>query len=179
MPGNAVLIGFSGTGKSTVGRALATRLGWDLVDTDQFIVDRFGRSIASLFRDDGEVAFRAAERQAVTAACDGSRRVISVGGGAVVDPTNRALLCEGNLVVRLDASPETILRRLRDGSNAEERPMIASADPLARITALLASRAEAYAISDLVFQTEGRTIEAIVDEIVVAVQKKLPGGVTP
>src|SRR5205823_5915065 len=92
VPDNIVLIGFSGTGKTTVGRALSARLAWEFKDTDQAIVDRFGRSIASVFRDDGEIIFRAAERDAIVEACDGTGRVISVGGGAPVDPSNRELL---------------------------------------------------------------------------------------
>ena len=173
VPGNTILIGFSGTGKSTVGRALADRLGWDLRDTDDMIVARFGRSIAAVFRDEGEAAFRAAEKDAVRAACGGSRRVISVGGGAVVDQANRSVLAAGNVVVRLDANPETILSRLRRGVNAEERPMIAGADPLARIKALLANRAEAYAAADIVVSTDDRSIPAIVNDIVEQVRQKL------
>jgi shikimate kinase len=148
------------------------RLAWEFKDTDQAIVDRFGRSIASVFRDDGETVFRAAERDAVVEACDGTGRVISVGGGAPVDPSNRELLRTGNIVVRLDASPEAILDRLRHGPNAEERPMVAGADPLPRINALLASRSEAYAIAHLIVPTEGRTVDAIVDDIWLAVQQR-------
>lgn len=172
MSDNIVLIGFSGTGKTTVGRALSARLAWEFKDTDQAIVDRFGRSIASVFRDDGELVFRAAERDAVADACDGTERVISVGGGAPVDPVNRELLRAGNLVIRLDASPETILHRLRHGPNAEERPMVAGDDPLPRIRALLASRTEAYSLAQLIVPTEGRSVDAIVDDICRAVQPR-------
>jgi shikimate kinase len=166
VPGNIVLIGFSGTGKSTVGRALAARLGWDVVDVDQSIVDRFGRSIASVFRHAGEVAFRAAESEAIAAACAGTQRVVSVGGGATVDPKNRAIVRDGNLVVRLEAGPETILERLQRDPTFEERPMLAGSDPLTRVKSLLASRADAYAIANVAISTDNRTIDAIVDEIV-------------
>jgi shikimate kinase len=173
VPDNIVLIGFSGTGKTTVSRALAARFGWDVVDVDQSIVDRFGRSIASLFRDDGEVAFRAYESEAIVAACGGSRRVVSVGGGAPVDPVNRAVILDGNLVVRLDAGPETILERLQNGPNAEERPMLDGPDPLVRIKALLASRVDAYSIAHVVVSTEGKAIDDVVNEIV-AVARPTP-----
>ncbi|MGH2458490.1 MAG: shikimate kinase [Chloroflexota bacterium] len=165
MPDNIVLIGFSGTGKSSVGRLLADRLDWPFIDTDDLIVERFGKAIGAVFRDQGEAAFRAAERDAVAIACAGARRVISLGGGAPVDPDNRARLGDRNLVVRLDALPETIFDRLTRGRSGEERPMLAGADPLARIRALLEARTEAYAIADLTVDTEGRTTDDVVGTI--------------
>jgi shikimate kinase len=165
VPDNLILIGFSGTGKSTVAKRLAASLGWPCVDTDQEIVARFDKSIAAVFREDGESAFREAERVAVARACAGARQVISVGGGAPVDPTGQGAMRDRNLIVRLDAPPETILRRLRDGPNAEERPMVAGPDPLGRIRSLLHARAEAYAIADLAVDTEGREPDDVVNQI--------------
>jgi shikimate kinase len=166
VPGNVVLVGFSGTGKTTIGQLLAHRLGWDFVDTDQRIVARFGKSIAAIFRDEGEAVFRAAEREEVAQACAGTRAVISLGGGAIVDPSSRALVCAGNHLIRLEAAPETILQRLRSSPGAEERPMVAGADPLARIRALLAARADSYAVAELAMDTEAREPEQIVEEII-------------
>jgi shikimate kinase len=165
VPDNLILIGFSGTGKSTVARRLAARLGWSLVDTDGDIVKRFGKSIAQVFRDVGEPTFRAAERDAVVTRCRGAHQVISVGGGAPVDPVGRAAICDGNIVVRLDATPETILRRLREGPNAEERPMVAGPDPLGRIRSLLGARSDAYAIADFSVDTENRAPDVVVDDV--------------
>lgn len=165
MSENLVLIGFSGTGKSTVGRLLSTRLGWPLVDTDELLVRRFGKPIAAIFRDDGEAVFRAAEREVVAEVCAASRHVLSLGGGAPTDPANQARLRDGNWIVRLDATPETILHRLTTSPGAEERPMLAGADPLARIRALLAARADAYAIADTVVTTEGRSVEEVAARI--------------
>ncbi len=165
MPGNVVLIGFSGSGKSAVGQLLAERLGWSFVDTDEAIVRRFGKSIAAIFREEGEAAFRAAERDVVALACADARQVISVGGGAPVDRGNRARLLDGNLVVRLEASPETILARLRAASGAEERPLLAGDDPLSRIRSLRAARVEAYAIAHHVVETEGRTPPDVAREV--------------
>jgi shikimate kinase len=161
VPANLVLIGFSGTGKSTVAGELAARLGWLAVDTDADLVARFGMSIGNVFREVGEPAFRAAEREAVVERCEGTKQVISVGGGAPVDPVGRAAILDGNVVVRLDATPETILRRLREGPNAEERPMVAGVDPLGRIQSLLAARSAAYAIADYLVDTENRTPAAV------------------
>ena len=176
MPDNLVLIGFSGTGKSTVGRLVAARLGWDFVDVDERIVRHFGKPIAAVFGEAGEAAFRTVERTAVEQACAGRHQVISLGAGAVVDPTTRQSVRAGNRIARLEACPETILARLRSNPGAEERPMLAAADPLARIRDLLAARAEAYAIADIAVDTEGRTPEEIADEIArrLATSRRLP-----
>lgn len=176
VPDNLVLIGFSGTGKSSVGRILAARLGWPAVDTDQLIVQRFGRSIAEVFRDEGEAVFRAVEREVVAACCRGSRQVVSLGGGAPVDPTNRAAIRRGNVVVRLAASPETILARLRGSPGAEERPLLAGADPLGKIRTLLAERETAYAIADLTIDTEERSPAEVAELILAACARR---GVRP
>lgn len=162
---NLVLLGFSGSGKSSVGRIVAGRLEWTFVDTDALIVERFGMPIARLFREQGEDVFRAAEREAVAAACADRHRVISPGGGAPVDPTNRLLLRTGNLVVRLEASPEELLRRLRTRGATEERPLLAASDPLERIRDLLAARAVAYDIANVVVNTEGCTPEEVADAV--------------
>jgi shikimate kinase len=165
VPGNIVLIGFSGTGKSSVGHHLAGRLDWPFVDTDQIIVDRFAMPIAELFLRRGEAVFRAAERDVVAEACAGRNQVISVGGGAPVDPANQVCMRDGNYVVCLSASPETILRRLRTSPNAEERPMLAGGDPLSRVRTLLLARADAYAIANVVVDTENQTVDVIGLEI--------------
>lgn len=165
MPDNLILIGFSGTGKSTAGRLVAATLGWPFVDLDEQIARRFGKSIAAIFRDEGESAFRAAERAAVAAACAGRNQVISLGAGAVVDSANRERVRDGNRIARLEARPETILGRLRSNPDAEERPMLAAADPLGRVRDLLEARADAYAIADFAVDTEGRAPAEVADEI--------------
>jgi shikimate kinase len=165
VPDNVVLIGFSGTGKSTVGAKLAERLGRPFVDTDQLIVAQFGMSISDLFRDRGEATFRAAERAAVAAACARRGCVISVGGGAPVDDRNREVMTQGNRVVRLDAEPRVIYSRLRQSPGAEERPMLAGEDPLGLIRSLLASRHQAYAIAEHWVDTDERPVADVVDDI--------------
>ena len=169
MPDNVVLLGFSATGKSSIGRLLAAKQGWPFIDTDELIVQQVGKSIAAIFRDDGEVAFRAAESEAVAAACAGSRRIVSLGGGAPIDPASRERIRDGNWVVRLEASPETILHRLRTNPGAEERPMLIGSDPLGRIRTLLAARAEAFAIADFAVDTDGWTT----DDLAVMIHRKL------
>lgn len=166
MPDNLVLIGFSGTGKSTIGRLLAERLDWPLVDVDAEIVRHFGKSIGAVFAAEGEVAFRAVERQLVAETLDGQRQIVSLGGGAMVDLESRALARRGNVVIRLEARPETILARLWRTPNAEERPMLQGEDPLGRIRSLLVARADAYANANLVVDTEEKAPERVVEEIV-------------
>jgi shikimate kinase / 3-dehydroquinate synthase len=176
-----VLIGFSGSGKSAVGALLARRLGWRPIDTDQQLERAFGRSIPRVFEEEGEASFRAAERQTLLAALAARQRVVACGGGAVADPalwTPEALLGAGTLVVALDASPETSLRRLveqqaRDGA-ATERPMLAGADPLTRIRALKASRQDTYDRAHLTLVVDRATPDVIAAEIAT-----LPGVAAP
>lgn len=150
---NVYLIGFSGTGKSAVGRELAARLGRELVDTDEEIVRLFHKSIDRVFAEEGEVRFRQVERALVEAASLRPDLVVSLGGGAILDPASRARVLAG-IAVRLDASPETILCRLRrDGT--EVRPLLAGEDPLSRIRALKASREQVYSTAHLTVDTDG------------------------
>jgi shikimate kinase len=165
VPNNVVLIGFSGTGKSAVGRALAARLGWPLVDTDARLVERFGCSIGDYFREHGEPAFRAAESEEVVRACAGERQVIALGGGAPVRPENWAAIERDNLVVRLSASLETIWRRLNEMPGAEERPMLAGEDPRGRMARLIAHREPVYGRAHLNVKTDETTVDEVVDAV--------------
>lgn len=153
-PRNVVLVGLSCTGKSTVGRLLAERLGWPFVDTDAELERRAGKSVARIFAEDGEAAFRQLEREVVATVCAGRQQVIATGGGAVVDPQNRALLREGNWVVWLDAPPETILARLRRAAGREPRPLLAGDDPLGKLRAMRAERETYYAQANAIFRTD-------------------------
>jgi len=147
-------VGFSYTGKSTVARLLARRLGWRAVDTDREIQRRTGSTPQEIFSSEGEAGFRAIERQVVADFCRGQRQVIATGGGAPIDPDSRAVMFDGNIVVLLDASPEAILRRYRQSVSGEPRPMLESNDPLARIRSLKASRDPTYRLAHLVVETE-------------------------
>jgi 3-dehydroquinate synthase len=154
------------TGKSRVGRALAARLGRPFVDTDELLVARFGMPIGDYFRQAGEPAFRDAESEVLQAACAGRQQIISLGGGAIVRPENLAAAKRGNLLVRLAASPETIYARLMAEPGAAERPMLAGADPKARIAQLLADRAPIYSQAHATVVTDGKSVDELVEEIV-------------
>ncbi len=121
---NIVLIGFSGSGKSTVGRLLAQRLGWEFVDTDGEVERVSGKRIHRIFAEEGETLFRRLESEAVRRALQGTSRVVAVGGGAVMDPANRLVMRDGNLVVLLEAEVDTLHRRLAQATGEEPRPML-------------------------------------------------------
>jgi shikimate kinase len=139
--GNVVLTGFMGTGKTTVGRMLADLLGYEFVDTDELIVEQHG-PIEAIFRERGEHAFRAIERDVAGELAGRDRLVISTGGRMMLDREIVSTLGAGARVFCLTASPETIAARVLNGP---ARPLLAGPDPLARIRALLAERAAGYA----------------------------------
>ncbi len=143
-PKNIVLIGFMGCGKSTVGRDLHARLGYPLVDMDQMIEKRAGKSIAAIFADSGEQAFREMESQLLEELGDPSapRRIISTGGGVIGRASNRELLRQLGYVVWLHAPVHVILERT--GKN-RERPLLHTPDPAAKVAELLAIREPLYA----------------------------------
>lgn len=164
-----VLMGFMGAGKSEVGRRLARRLGRDFFDTDRLIEERAGKSVSSIFAEDGEVTFRAMERDVVRDVATRAGAVIAVGGGAVVDPVNaRALRGTGSLVVHLTADLETTLSRIGD---AADRPLLTD-DPRAAIARLQAERRPFYeAAADVTVDTSSRSADDIVDEIRVLAER--------
>ncbi len=142
-PKNIVLIGFMGSGKSTVGRELHQRLGYPLVDMDQVIEQRARKSIAAIFADAGEEAFRDMETSLLEELNDlaAPRRIISTGGGVVGREGNRGLLRQLGYVVWLHAPMPVILERT--GKN-RDRPLLHTDDPGARIEALMALRKPLY-----------------------------------
>ncbi|CUS03828.2 Shikimate kinase/3-dehydroquinate synthase [Candidatus Promineifilum breve] len=139
---NIILTGFMGTGKTTVGRLLAERLGREFVDTDDLIVARAGRPIADIFNDDGETRFREWEAQVAGELAGRRGLVIATGGRLMLDPDNAAALGATGPVLCLTADPADILARVaaEDG----QRPLLAGDDPETRVRALLRRRAAAY-----------------------------------
>jgi shikimate kinase/3-dehydroquinate synthase len=166
-PTRIILTGFSGAGKSAVGKLLADQLGWRLLDTDEMVEQRAGKPILEIFRDEGEVAFRDLESAALRAALASGDAVISTGGGAVLRPENRRAMAEAGFIVCLEARPETILHRLTRGmdSRSLDRPLLATDDPLTRIRELKSARAYLYALCDWTVQTDGLTPEQVAGEV--------------
>jgi shikimate kinase len=161
---SVVLVGAPGSGKSTVGGLLAERLGVPFVDVDAVIEQRTGRSIAAIFADDGEPAFRALEEQ-VTAELLGGPGVLSLGGGAVLSPTTRAAL-RGRRVVWLQVSAATAVSRV--GLN-EARPLLLG-NVRGRLIKLLAERTPLYAeVATERVDTDASTPDEVVERLLEAV----------
>ncbi len=160
-PKNLVLIGFMGSGKSTVGRELHHRLGYPLVDMDHVIEQRAGKSIAEIFASEGEEKFREMETALLEELFDPSapRRIISTGGGVVGRKRNRELLRSLGYVVWLQAPMEVILQRT---SKNRDRPLLRTEDPATRITSLLGTRDPLYnETAHLKLDTKGLDCEEI------------------
>jgi shikimate kinase len=165
-----VLVGMMGAGKSTAGRLAAHRLGWRFVDVDEEVCDRAGCSVAELFAQRGEAAFRGLESECLAAAMGGQGdAVVSVGGGAVLDPANRRLLGGGATVVWLRASPATLAARVAGGGG---RPLLAVAGqtPESVLVELARERAGLYAeVADVVIDVDGLDPELVADRLCSAV----------
>lgn len=175
---NLVLIGFMGSGKSTVGRALARRLNWDYVDTDALIVRRCGGcEIPALFAEKGEAYFRDRETEIVLGVCAGERQVIATGGGAILRAENVAALRGAGAVVWLTARPEVVVARTE--KRAASRPLLASGadDLLTHVLTMLGERGPRYqAAAHLIVDTSDRSPEAIAGEIARKVWKRPVNG---
>lgn len=159
-----VITGFMATGKSSVGRVVAEKLGREFIDIDTLIESREGISVRAIFETRGEAYFRAREVEVCAELAAREELVIATGGGALVNPHNRAAFGKA-LVVCLDATPDTILARLAS-RDAQERPMLASADPRQRVEELLCARREAYAKIACHVDTTGKTINQVAGEII-------------
>jgi shikimate kinase len=161
------LIGYRGSGKTTVARELARRLGFDCIDADDEIEHRAGKSIAKIFADNGEAAFRQIESDVVADLCRLRRTVVALGGGAIMSEVNRAELRLAGTVVWLTASVATIAERLAaDESTAGRRPNLTAGGGLSEIETVLAMREPIYrACATFEIDTEDKTPEVVVDEI--------------
>ena len=164
---DVVLVGLPGSGKSVVGRRLANRHGASLIDLDERIEKAAGRTVSEVFTEDGEAGFRALERAAIVDLGPPDpdqeiRRVISTGGGAVVDPRNRWALYRGRRSVWLDGRPEVLAQRLRRSPNV--RPLVTGRDPIGTLRDLAARRERFYAATDI-HQSGVAEVHGVVDSV--------------
>jgi shikimate kinase len=161
------LIGYRGTGKSTVACELGARLQYQWVDADDIVEERAGKTIARIFADEGEAAFRAIEAQVLEHLVKQDRTVAALGGGVVLREDNRQLIRGAGAVVWLTAAIETIWDRLnRDEKTAHRRPNLTLAGGEAEIEELLAMRTPLYReCATLTMDTEGKTAADVADEI--------------
>jgi len=169
------LLGLSGSGKSTVGRILAERLGKPLFDIDALIEKECGKRIATIFAQQGEEHFRALETSVLArVASTEQSAVIATGGGIVVRRENLTLMRKHGVCIYLSVDPATALQRLRaqhavaqvDGISPEIRPLLAGSDPLTKLQNLLTTRAERYEDAHFTCSTEGKSAEQVAQEII-------------
>ncbi len=150
---NLVLIGFMGTGKTTVGRLCARTLGFRFRDSDALVERWCGKSVSRIFEEHGEPFFRDQEAAAIRTLCRRTEQVIATGGGAVLRGENVGNLRSRGIVILLEASEEEILKRV---SRHDSRPLVAGEDPAGRIRELLATREPLYrAVADASVCSEG------------------------
>ena len=168
----AVLVGFMGAGKSSVGKALARRLRTEFLDVDERIMADMGKTVEEIFATEGEQAFRKRESMAIRDAVSVPGRVIATGGGSFLDDDNRKRLKAYAPVVFLDISPATALARLgRDTS----RPLLPGVDREKAVTELMESRRPAYLQADFRVSTENRTPARVAEEVFLLLSRKVRG----
>lgn len=162
-----ILIGLMGSGKSTLGKQVASQAFFSCVftDLDEVIVCRVGKSIPEIFRDDGEHAFRELESQCLADVLDSTeQKVIATGGGAVLSKKSRNLMKEKGKVIWLDASPEVLTARIAGDGN---RPLLNDVDPLEKMKKLTTQRNPLYAeIADLRVDTGKLSDEEAIAKII-------------
>jgi shikimate kinase len=167
-------VGLPGSGKSTVGRQLARRLGLGFTDSDHVIEQRLGCSIRSFFEREGEAAFRDVEQEVIAELCAGDG-VIATGGGAVLRPANREHLRAAGHVVYLRSTPEDVFRRVRHDKG---RPLLQVADPLHKLRELYAERDPLYReTAHFVIDTGRPSVPTLVNMILM--QLELAGVLPP
>lgn len=160
-----------GTGKTTVGRAVAQRLGFASIDSDHEIERRAGKTIPEIFASEGEPAFRAMEREFVESGHPPTRAVIACGGGLVVQPGMREALRSRGVVVCLHASLPTILERAARHNN---RPLLQVEDRAERVRTLFAERDPIYRRTGTIVLTDGRPLREVVAHVVRVWHREAP-----
>lgn len=158
-PRNVILIGYMGTGKTSVGRKIAESLGFQFVDTDELIEKAVGETIPAIFELRGEDSFRDLETEALRSAAAGEDRVISTGGGIVLREENREIIAKSGYCIWLKAGAEAIFERVSGNDN---RPLLRTENPKATIERMLAEREPIYeATADLVITTNGLSVDEV------------------
>jgi len=177
---NIFLIGFSGSGKSTIGPRLAHRLGVDFCDSDQLIEEAAGKNIDQIINSDGEAVFRSYEAQIIMTLTErlSKATIIALGGGAFQNRSNRELIDAAGLVIYLSCSVRELYRRLR---NCSDRPLLSAGrkgaknqrkELLERIQRLLSSRRANYRKADIIYSTTGKDIDATVSDLVKLIRSR-------
>ncbi|WP_256761564.1 shikimate kinase [Cohnella sp. WQ 127256] len=159
---NIIIVGFMGTGKSTVSRLMSERLGWESKDTDEEIERLAGRSIKEMFAEDGEQVFRDWESRVLSDVLSEGRQVVATGGGAVLRESNRRTMLSGGWVVALTADKASLIRRVTSMSAVGTRPLLAG-DAEERVSTLLETRRNAYDFAHVMVDTSNRSPSEVAD----------------
>ena len=162
------LTGYRGSGKTTVGRLVASRLGRRCIDLDDEIETHAGRSIREIFADSGEATFRDLETAALLRVASDSPAVISLGGGAILRPENREVIAKSGIAVWLKIDADTVIQRLAgDTTTAARRPSLTGLPPREEVESLLQKREPLYReAADCEVDAAGQGVDAIVEQIV-------------
>ncbi len=170
---NIVLVGYRGTGKTSIGIALSKRLGWDFCDTDDYIEGKVKRPISDMVATEGWAFFRAKEKEAIREVSSRKDCVIAAGGGVILDPENVENLKKKGVVVLLEATTHTILERMRsDEKTEQQRPSLTGKDPYEEIEEVLEFRRPLYRTAmDFSVDTTSKSIDQVLDEIIQKLEK--------
>ena len=167
-----LLIGFMGSGKSTVGRKLAEQLGWRFEDIDEAITHDAGMSIAEIFQDSGESFFRLEEHRKTREVLNQDEVVIATGGGWAAVPGRFDEVPDGTVTIWLSVSPEEVIRRVGDSENI--RPLLGCSNPLEKARDLLRERSDAYSQAEHKVDTDGFSVEDVSVRILQILQANNP-----
>lgn len=169
MKSNLVLIGFMGTGKTSLGRKLAKVLNKDFIDTDLEIEKITGLTIPLIFKKHGQIRFRSEEKLMVKKVAQRNNCVISTGGGVVLEPENIKALKETGWIIRLTASPEVIFKRVAKRS---DRPLLYKNKSVAYIEKLINQREAYYQCADLTLDTSQTQSEELINQVIQFLKEK-------
>jgi shikimate kinase len=165
---NIYLVGFMGTGKSSVGLHLAREIKGDFVDIDKYIEEKENKAIPDIFKEKGEPYFRGLEKKLLKDIADKENQIIACGGGIVIDPDNIKLMKNNGTMVCLTATPDVIMERTRKSNH---RPLLNVPDPLEAIQALLADRQKFYSQADVTIDTSEISIKEVATRILNSLPK--------
>src|ERR1700724_674771 len=167
---SVALVGMMGSGKSSIGRRLALRLGIPFVDADTEIERAAGMTIPDIFSARGEAEFRAGEARVIARLLEGGPQVLSTGGGAFMNASTRAAIVGSGVSVWLNAEFDVLMKRIR---RRHDRPLLKTEDPAATLRKLMAERYPIYALADLTVESRDVSHDKIVDEIVSTLARRL------
>ena len=172
---NLFLIGYRCSGKTTIGKSIAKTIGWSFVDSDIWVIKACGKSIQDIIDTEGWNAFRRLEHSTIKQICTNDRQVVATGGGVVLDADNVKAIKNSGMVVWLDASAETIRKRMVEDKNSEHfRPALTDRGRLEEIEDMLSQRNPYYeSASDFFIYTDNVPVNEIIQKIIKKLNKRL------